>query len=91
MKIFSLLALSLVLGCSALGAAPNTTTAKITKNEAEHIALRKHRGSRVTAAELQTVDGKLVWAVDITGRQGKHIKHVTIDAVSGHIIAEKKS
>lgn len=90
MKIFSLLALSLVLCFSALGAAPNTT-AKITKNEAEHIALRKHRGSRVTAAELQTVDGKLVWAVDITGRQGKHIKHVTIDATSGHIIAEKKS
>jgi len=90
MKILSLLVLSLVLCFSAFGASSDAT-AKITKNEAEHIALKKHRNSRVTAAQLETVEGKLVWAVDITGRKGRHVKHVTIDAMSGHVISEKKS
>jgi uncharacterized membrane protein YkoI len=89
MKILSLLALSLVLCFSGFAATPNAT-AKITKNEAEHIALRKHRGSHVTAAQLETIEGKLVWAVDISGRKGQHVKHVTIDAMSGHVISEKK-
>lgn len=62
-------------------------SAKITKNEAEHIALRKYPGARVTAAKLETVHGHLVWSLELaTTNDGK--KPVAVDALSGRMVGE---
>jgi len=62
MRLIFSLGLSLLLSLSFLSANPSDRKggAKITKNEAEHIALHYHPGARVTAAKLETVQSKLV-------------------------------
>lgn len=92
MKFLSFTALSLVLALSSLAAAPASAkeAAKITRNEAQHIALKSHRGARVTAATMETVNGKLVWAVEITGPKAQRITHVNVDAMSGQILSQKR-
>ncbi|MGI8891451.1 MAG: PepSY domain-containing protein [Chthoniobacterales bacterium] len=91
MKSFFLVALSLLLGVSFLAASPTNPKgpAKITKNEAEHIALKQHEGARVTAAKLEKVEGVLVWSIDIGQRNGNEITRVAVDAKSGRIIPGK--
>jgi uncharacterized membrane protein YkoI len=66
MRLISHSALSSVL-CLSLQASPLDPkgTAKITRNEAEHIALKQYPGGRVKMAKLETVDGKLVWSIEI--------------------------
>ena len=92
MKFLSLTALSFVLALSPLTAAAASAqeAAKITRNEAQHIALRNHRGARVMAAKMETVDGKPVWAIEVTDPKGKWITHVNVDAMSGRILSQKK-
>ena len=92
MRLFTILASSLVVGLSLLQASPEEPKdgAKITRNEAEHIALRDHAGARVTAAKLETVQGKMVWLVDVAEPKTQHVMHVSVDAMSGHILSEKK-
>ncbi|CAN5426083.1 hypothetical protein BH20VER3_BH20VER3_22550 [soil metagenome] len=91
MKSFSLIAVSLLWGVSILAASPIDPEgpAKITKNEAEHIALRQHQGARVTAARLEKVEGVLVWSIDVGQRDGKEITRVSVDAKSGRILPGK--
>jgi uncharacterized membrane protein YkoI len=92
MKPISLSGLSLLLTLSLLSASPSDrkSGARITKNEAEHIALQHHPGSRVTAATLETVQGKLVWSIEIMQPQSKLVTAVAVDAMSGRIAAPKK-
>ncbi len=92
MKFFLILASLLVVGLSFLQASPEDSKGgtKITKNEAEHIALRDHAGARVTAAKLETIQGKMVWLVDIAEPKAQHVLHVSVDAMSGRILPEKK-
>jgi uncharacterized membrane protein YkoI len=90
MKFFYLAALSLLLGLSMVCASPleKEHGTKITKNEAEHIALKDHQGSRVAAAKLETVEGRKVWSIEIA--QGEHRTMVAVDAMSGRIVSVKK-
>ncbi len=90
MKIISLSAFSLFLGLSLVCANPlvKEPGTKITKNEAEHIALRQHKGARVTAAKLETVEGKKIWVIEIA--QGKRQATVQVNAVSGRVVASEK-
>ncbi len=62
--------------------------AKITKNEAEHIALKGHEHARVTSAKLEAVEGKLVWSIEIA--QGSHPTMILVDAMSGRIVSAEK-
>ena len=92
MQRFFLLLLAILLSASPLQANPRDSNsgAKITKNEAEHIALIDHSGARVTSARLEKVEGKLVWLVDVSGPKANHLTHVTVDAMSGRVLAQKK-
>lgn len=87
MKLISLTALSCFLCLSWLAASPLDPEgpAKITKNEAEHIALKRFPGAHVTAAKLETVQGKLVWSVEIAGPKTQPSTAVAVDAVTGRI------
>lgn len=86
MKFFSVFALCLVFGLSSLSASPleKKPGSKITKNEAEHIALRNHKGARVTAAKLDTIKGRKIWVIEIA--QGQHQTTVQVDAVTGRVV-----
>ena len=92
MKLVSLTALSLLLCFSFLSASPLATKgAKITKNEAEHIALMNYPGARVTAARLEMGAGGLVWLIEIAPPKSKSAVAVTVDAMSGRIVSDKKA
>jgi uncharacterized membrane protein YkoI len=86
MKFFSLSALCLLVGVSIICANPQDKDggAKITKNEAEHIALKQHPGARVTAAKLETVQKVKVWSIEIT--EGEERQTVLVNAMSGRIV-----
>jgi uncharacterized membrane protein YkoI len=90
MKLILLVACSVLLCASTLSASPRNPKgdAKITKNEAEHIALKRFPGAHVTWAKLETKEGKLVWSMQLAGPA----QHVAVDAMTGRIavINEKK-
>ena len=90
MKLLSLMALSLLLCFSLLSASPLDPEgqAKITKNEAEHIALKRYPGARVTAAKLEKVAGGMVWMIEIAPPKSKPVIAVSVDAISGRIVSE---
>ena len=92
MRIVVLLALSFFFGATLpqANSADPKGEAKITKNEAEHIALKEYKGARVTAAKLEKVEGKLVWAINILGPKGRRAHQITVDALSGRVLGEKK-
>ena len=88
MKLLSFVLCSLVLGFSPLQASPHDLggNAKITKNEAEHIALKRFPGAHVTSAKLETVQGKLVWSLQIADEGARTVQQVAVDAVTGRIV-----
>ncbi|HEY5036118.1 MAG TPA: PepSY domain-containing protein [Chthoniobacterales bacterium] len=83
MKLIRLAAFSLLLCASTLQASPLNPegNAKITKNEAEHIALKRFPGAHVTWSKLETKEGKLVWSLELAGPA----QHVAVDAMTGRI------
>ncbi len=90
MKLIFLAVFSSLLSCAVLTASPLDPkgNAKITKNEAEHIALKGYPGARVTAANLQKMDGKLVWLIAIAQPDAQPIAPVAVDAMTGRIAAK---
>jgi uncharacterized membrane protein YkoI len=87
MKFFPLTTLSLLLGISLLCANPveKNPATKITKNEAEHIALRGRKGARVTAARLETVGSEKVWVIETAS--GEKQMTVRVNAATGRILS----
>ncbi len=90
MKVLSLSAFLLFLGLSLVWAnpLPKEPGSKITRNEAQHIALRQYKDARVTAAKLETIEGKKIWVIEIA--QGKHQQTVQVDAVKGRVVSTQK-
>jgi uncharacterized membrane protein YkoI len=86
MNFFPLATLSLLLAVSLASANPLETQpgTKITKNEAEHIALRGHQGARVAAARLETTGNDKVWVIEIAG--GEKPMTVKVNAATGRIV-----
>ena len=60
---------------------------KITKAQAERIALAKMPGGRIHSAELETVRGRRFWSVYIAKPESKNAKEIRVDATSGQILA----
>jgi hypothetical protein len=77
----------------ALAVAPGTRAAddqaqlakeaKISKEKAQEIALKKAPGT-VESSELELEKGTLVYSFDI--RTGKHITEVLVSALDGHVV-----
>ena len=90
MKRISFSALALLLSLSLLTASPHTPKgARITRNEAQHIALKGYPGARVTAAKLEKVRGILVWSIAIAPANAKPVL-VAVDAQTGHVVPGEK-
>lgn len=91
MKFFSLSALSLLLGLTLVSAGPleKKPGSKITRNEAQHLALKAHEGARVTSAKLETIEGKKIWVIGIA--QDAQQMVVQVDAVTGRIVSTQEA
>jgi Peptidase propeptide and YPEB domain len=83
--------LALVSGCathksqSALEA-----QAKITKAQAQEIALAKVPNGTIKDAELEKENGKLQWSFDVATPDSKDITEVNVDALTGEVISAAK-
>jgi uncharacterized membrane protein YkoI len=76
---------------SAFAAQPSETDltkqAKITKAEAEQIALAKVSRGTVKSAEIEKEKGHLVWSFDIAQPGTHDITEILVDAKTGKIIS----
>jgi len=61
--------------------------AKISKGEAERIALTKAPGGTIKEGELEKEHGKLIWSFDIATSGTKDITEVQVDAITGQIVS----
>ena len=64
--------------------------AKISKADAEKIALGKVPGGTIKEGELEKEKGKLIWSFDIATPGTKDITEVHVDAISGEVVAVEK-
>ena len=64
--------------------------AKITKAEAEKIALAKVPGGTIKEGEIEKEKGKIIWSFDIATPGTKDIIEVQVDAMTGDVIDVSK-
>ncbi len=64
--------------------------AKVTKADAEKIALAKVPGGTIKEGELEKEKGKLIWSFDIATPGTADITEVNVDAMSGEVVAVEK-
>ena len=60
--------------------------AKITKGEAQKIALEKVPGGTIKEGEIEKEKGKLIWSFDIATPGTKDITEVQVDAMTGAVL-----
>jgi len=61
--------------------------AKLSKDEAEQIAMTKVPGGKIKEGELEMEGGVLIWSFDVATEGSKNITEVNINAVTGKIVA----
>jgi uncharacterized membrane protein YkoI len=60
--------------------------AKVTKAEAEKIALAKVPGGTIKEGDIEKENGKLLWSFDISTPGTKDITEVQVDAMTGAVL-----
>jgi len=80
-------AASLALG---IGCATTESNAKISKANAEKIALAKVPNGVIKEGELEKEHGKLIWSFDIATPGSKKITEIHVDANTGAVIATEE-
>jgi predicted small secreted protein len=75
------------LALFSTGCAQTTSGAKLTKAQAEAIALQRAKGGTVKSSELEQEHGKLVWSFDIAKAGTKNVTEVLIDAKTGEVVS----
>ena len=84
-KIFALLVVT-IFHSSVLWAHPEATKEKITRDEAQHIALRAVPNGSVKSANLTRESGHGIWVVEITSKGSDARTEIHVDAMSGKVI-----
>ena len=64
--------------------------AKISKVDAERIALSQVPNGSIKESELEREKGKLIWSFDMATPGTKGVTEVNVDAVSGQVISVEK-
>ena len=64
--------------------------AKVSKEQAQQIALAKVPNGTIKDAELEKEDGKLQWSFDVATPDSKDITEVNVDAITGNVISADK-
>ena len=86
MKKICILLLLAAFQTAILQAEPEATKDKITRDEAQHIALEKVPGGSVKSASLKRENGRGIWAVAITKKGSDVRTEIHVDAATGHIV-----
>ncbi|MDB6024263.1 MAG: peptidase [Verrucomicrobiales bacterium] len=91
-KFVRLFAVALLAGAVSFSASAKDqkaleAEAKISKADAEKIALEKVPGGKIKEGGLEEEKGKLIWSFDIATKGSKNITEIAIDAKTGEIIA----
>ena len=92
-KLLSSFLGAVAAGALAVGCAPEKSQAelqadaKVTRADAEKIALGRLPNGTVKEAELEKEHGKLVWSFDIASPDSKDITEVHVNAITGQIVA----
>jgi uncharacterized membrane protein YkoI len=71
-------------------ASPDAAEAKVSRDQAEKIALAQVPGGTVKEAELEREHGKLVWSFDIATADSRQVMDVEIDAETGAVLEVEK-
>ena len=87
--ISALLSAFLAVGCVS-SKARLESQAKISRPEAEKIALAKVPSGTIKEGELEKEKGKLIWSFDIATPGSKDITEVQVNAVTGEIVSVEK-
>jgi uncharacterized membrane protein YkoI len=64
--------------------------AKVSRADAEKIALTKVPGGTIKEGELEKEKGKLIWSFDLTTPDTKDITEVNVDAITGEVVSVEK-
>ena len=64
--------------------------AKVSRSEAEKIALSKVLGGTIKEAELEKEKGKLIWSFDISTPGTADITEINVDAITGALVGIEK-
>lgn len=64
--------------------------AKITRAEAEKIALSKAPGGTIKESDIEKEKGRLIWSFDIATPGTQDITEVQVDANTGEVVAVEK-
>src|SRR6267142_3674092 len=95
LAICSALMMGLVAGCmtekhEGHNKAKLEAEAKVSKADAEKIALGKVPGGTIKEGELEKEKGKLIWSFDIATPGTSDITEVQVDAITGEVISVEK-
>jgi hypothetical protein len=91
--VCSVLAAGLAAGCMSERHARHESQAelqaqaKITRADAEKIALSKAPNGTIKEAELEKEKGKLIWSFDIAMPGTRDITEVNVDAITGEVVS----
>ena len=80
----------LLLGCASEQQAKLERQARISKSEAEKVALTQAANGTIKECELEKEKGRLIWSFDITTPDSKDITEVQVDAQTGQVVAVEK-
>lgn len=84
-RLFALgLTFALVVGCAT------TQSPKLSRAEAEKVALTRAAGGTVKESELEKEHGRLVWSFDIAMPGTNVVTEVQVDAMTGAIVSVER-
>ena len=89
-QLIVLVLLGYFAGCTSDREAKLQAEARISKSQAENIALARVPNGAVKTGELEKEKGRLIWSFDITTPDSKDITEVNVDAKSGEVVAVSK-
>ena len=64
--------------------------AKVSRTDAERIALAKVPGGTIKEGEIEKEKGKVIWSFDIATPGTKDVTEVQVDAMTGDVVAIEK-
>jgi uncharacterized membrane protein YkoI len=82
----SVLAAGFLTGCATETESQLQAKAKISKADAQTIALTKVPNGTVKDCELEREHGKLIWSFGFTTPDSKDITEVNVDALTGALV-----
>ena len=82
------LAVALLLGSAVLTGCA-TAAAKLSRADAQAIALAKVPGGTVKEGELEKEHGRLIWSFDIATPGTANITEIQVDAQTGEVVSQE--